>query len=138
MFTRLGKLNSYHLAVSIIGAISYLAKSTLKLNMPILVLHGGKDCYIQTKAVTKFVKKSKCPDISLKIIADGYHEIYLDKEKEVLFSKMNEWIRSHLDGGRVSRGFKNFPFRTKLEYSRRFNRRRLRIAIVIYLIGILL
>lgn len=134
----MGELSSYHLAVSIISAIDYLAKSALKFSMPILVLHGDKDCYIQTKAVKKFVKKSKCPDISMKIIADGYHELYLDKEKGVLFAKMNEWIRSHLEAGRASRGFKNFAFRTKLQYSRRVNVKRLRLIGALYVVAMLL
>lgn len=131
-------MSSYRLAVSILSAIDYLAKSAMKFNMPMLVLHGDKDCYIQTKAVKRFVKKSKCPDISMKIIANGYHELYLDKEKDVLFSKMNEWIRGHLEAGRVSRGFKNFNFRTKLQYSRGVNIRRLRAIAAFYVVAMLL
>lgn len=133
-----GKLISYNLAVSIVSAINFLAKSTLKFRPPMLVLHGDKDCYIYTKAVKKFVKKSNCPDISLKIIADGYHELYLDKEKELLFARMTEWIKSHLEAGKISRGFKSYPFKTKLNYSRKINTRRLKAFIAFYFIGMLL
>lgn len=134
----MGELTSFSLAVSIIRAIGFLSRSNLKFRPPMLVLHGGNDCYINTKAVKKFVKRANCSDISLKIIAEGYHELYLDKEKELLFSKILEWIKGHLDGGNHSRGYKNYAFRTRIDYSRKINTHRLKVVIILYLIGMLL
>lgn len=137
-FLASGQLTRFHLAVSIIRAINFLSRSALKFRPPILVLHGDKDCYIPTKAVKKFVKKSNCPDISLKVVSDGYHELYLDKEKDVFFARMTEWIKGHLEAGTISRGFKSYPFKTELNYSRKINTRRLKIVAALYVLGMLM
>lgn len=69
-------------------------------NLPCLIIHGNKDriCNVQdSKYFIENIKQYKYFDSfskvkQLHIINDGYHEMYIDFEKEEFFNKTLSWI----------------------------------------------
>lgn len=76
--------------------------------MPLLILHGEKD-KITSAADSKFFFdniKNKTKEFYL--FKDGYHEVYLDFEKEEYRNKILSWIIKTKGSGKTDRRNKFF------------------------------
>ena len=138
MYFALGKLISFKLASSIIRVINWLNRKPLKFKPPMMILQGDKDHYTKLKSVKKFVRNLRCEEIFLNIIEGGYHELVLDKEKNIVFDKIHEWILSHLSNKTKSRNFINFPYKQEVNYTERVKVKKIVFYVLLYLTGVVM
>lgn len=67
-----------------------------KLNIPLLLMHGGSDKITSHKASIEFSEKSKSFS-SLKIWKDLKHELHNEPEKQKVFNFVLNWIRIYTE-----------------------------------------
>ena len=51
--------------------------------------------YNETKSIKHFFKHISTKDKKMKIINKGYHELYMDREKETVFEILMSWLKEH-------------------------------------------
>ena len=80
-------------------------KTLLKFfNYPLLVIQGSKDILNKTEGIVKIIKEMQSPDKTIKIIENGYHELYADKEKDGVAKMMVDWVLDRVDDDHSSLG----------------------------------
>ena len=61
-------------------------------NLPCLIIHGDKDRICNINDSKLFIDNIKHKIKELYTIKDGYHEIYIDHEKDEFMNKVLSWI----------------------------------------------
>ena len=81
---------SIRLALDILKNGEWALENSQKLKIPGLILHGDKDILTDHDASKTFANKSSvCKFNSFK---GGYHELHNDIDKEIVFSKITDWL----------------------------------------------
>jgi alpha-beta hydrolase superfamily lysophospholipase len=64
-----------------------------KVNIPVLVLHGGRDKITSAKASKEMAENAR--NIAIKIWPGRFHELHHDKNKEDVFEIVSMWLMKH-------------------------------------------
>ena len=92
--------NNRHIGIGLIRDVVDTIQSNYKrlkdFQHPLLIFHGKRNQTIPYKDIYKAVKCVGGNDKTLKIIENGYIELYCDTEKDALGVIMIDWILKHL------------------------------------------
>ena len=67
-----------------------------KLQLPLLVLHGGEDRTIAPKTSERIFNGASSADKTLKIFPGLRHEILNEPERQQVLAMILDWLRRHL------------------------------------------
>jgi alpha-beta hydrolase superfamily lysophospholipase len=82
--------------VNLYQAGLYALQHANELKVPALLMHGGSDKITSAQASEEFAKKASL--VTQFHLWDGmYHEIHNEPEREVVLTKVFDWISAHLD-----------------------------------------
>ena len=81
---------SIKLGLDIIKHGEWALENSHKLHIPGLIIHGDKDEITDHDASQTFSNNST--NCTFKSFKDGYHELHNDIDKELVFSKISNWI----------------------------------------------
>lgn len=76
----------------IIEGISFLQDNISKYDYSCLILHGKDDKIVSYKSSEYFYNHISSKDKSIKIYDGLYHEIFNEKEKEIVYKDIIEWL----------------------------------------------
>lgn len=62
------------------------------ISLPVLILHGERDRIVLPKTSMQFYEKISSKDKTLKVYPKLYHEIFNEKEREVIFETIEIWL----------------------------------------------
>ena len=66
-----------------------------KLDIPLLLLHGGKDVFSEARDVEKFAQQLPQPDkITRNFYPESYHLLFFDHESERVISDITKWLKT--------------------------------------------
>ncbi|MDA7505916.1 lysophospholipase [Akkermansiaceae bacterium] len=93
--------NSYHVErhtlrlLSTLGdMISKAGSAGRKLDLPVLLLHGGKDVFSEPKDVEKFASRLPHPaEVTRRFYPESYHLLFFDHESERVISDITAWLK---------------------------------------------
>lgn len=83
---------SARLIAELLVAADYALEHAAEIQLPILMLHGGDDKLANPKGSQTLFDLVSSENKALKIYPDLYHEIFLEDERDEVFSDINEWI----------------------------------------------
>ncbi|MCH2044509.1 MAG: lysophospholipase [Saprospiraceae bacterium] len=87
-------------AITGIGILNYGKKALEKVgkvNLPLLIMHGGDDGITSAKGSEKFANKAQ-GDVTLKIWEGLRHEIHNEPEQREVINTMIDWMMAKLGG----------------------------------------
>ncbi len=76
--------------------IAWIRANPTRVNLPILMIHGGADRINDPQGTSEFFEGITFPDKQLKIYAGSYHEPHNDLEHVKVVEDMAQWIDKHL------------------------------------------
>lgn len=76
--------------------LKILNKGIQLVNKPIIICQGAMNLYSQTKSIMDFFKKIPIKEKKMKIINKGYHELYMDREKDTVYLILLEWMKEKI------------------------------------------
>jgi len=85
--------NTLRLLSTIGGQISSMSECARSFNVPVLVLHGGKDALTDETAIYEFVRNipARTPK-TVRIYPDSYHLLMYDRQKEKVIHDIETWV----------------------------------------------
>ena len=91
--------------LSIIKSIAFFHLRLSDFDKPLLVIQGSMNFLNQTEAMMRLFQRIAVKDKKLKIINNGYHELYMDLEKKNFVLALIAWIDERAVQGCPVRGF---------------------------------
>ena len=76
---------------------SYVRKNLKKVTVPILLIHSKEDDLTSQKSAYVVYNNISSADKEIIILNDSYHMVLYDNEKEFVFNKTLEFIKTHLN-----------------------------------------
>ncbi|MGC9176430.1 MAG: lysophospholipase [Thermoplasmata archaeon] len=70
-------------------------KDLNKINVPILMLHGGEDKIVPKVATELAFEKISSKDKAKKIYQGMYHEIHNELDRNIVYNDISEWLKFH-------------------------------------------
>ena len=108
--------NDVHVGIGmvrdVIKSISQNQKKLAEFKYPLLIFHGNKNMAINHKDIFKAVKTIGSNDKTLKIVENGYIELYCDLEKEALGVTMMDWVLKRLKKAPVLGNLSHYKFKS--------------------------
>ena len=90
--------------LSILKSISFFQSHLNDFDKPLLVIQGSMNFLNQTEAMMRLFQRMLIKDKKLKIINNGYHELYMDLEKRNFMLAMIGWIDERTAKGCAGKG----------------------------------
>jgi len=75
----------------------------ISFNLPCLIIHGEKDKICSIADSRYFIENIKHKVKELYTIKEGFHEIYIDYEKDEFMNKILAWITKTKNLGRTDK-----------------------------------
>jgi len=88
-----GKI-SVSLFCSAVSAGEYVLNNAEKINVPVLLLHGGEDKITSPDASREIASRSGL--VTFRLWEGGYHELHNEPFSEAVFSYILEWINGNI------------------------------------------
>jgi alpha-beta hydrolase superfamily lysophospholipase len=64
------------------------------LDLPVLILHGGKDIFSEAEAVERFSKRlPEQNQVTRKYYPESYHLLFFDHQRKLVISDIEKWLR---------------------------------------------
>jgi len=82
--------------LSILKAMIFVNMKPRTIKLPVLMLLSGKDKMISAEAAQSYFNKLSSKDKELKWYHEMYHALYVDKDREIVFKDIVNWINKHL------------------------------------------
>lgn len=76
-------------------AMDDIQREAGRLNLPVLILHGGEDRMTDPAGSRILYERAGTPDKTLKIYPGLYHEVFNEPERETIMSDLLEWCETH-------------------------------------------
>lgn len=94
--------NSYHIKRHTFRLLSTLGdmietsgKAGRSVDVPILVLHGGKDIFSEAAAVERFTQSLPEQDqVTRKYYPESFHLLFFDHQSDLVIKDIEEWLKS--------------------------------------------
>ncbi len=77
---------------AILKTIIYVGMMPRRLKLPVFMQLAGHDLMISAEAAEKYFKKIRSKDKTLKWYPEMYHAIYADKDREIIFKDIIDWM----------------------------------------------
>lgn len=94
-----GKLSA-RLCLEMLKTMQALPRETVKIRLPVLIMHGAEDRLISPAGSLKIHEMIGSEDKTLKIYQGLYHEIMNEPEKDMVYEDILEWIGKRLAGSK--------------------------------------
>ena len=78
------------------AAVNWVRSNPDRVNLPILMIHGGADRINDPQGTKDFFEGIPFPDKQLKIYPGSYHEPHNDLDHAQVVEDMVQWIDEHL------------------------------------------
>jgi alpha-beta hydrolase superfamily lysophospholipase len=78
---------------SILKAMIFVGLHPKKLKLPALMLVAGIDNMVSADAAVDYFKKMSSSDKTLKVYPEMFHALYVDKDREKVFTDIIEWVK---------------------------------------------
>ena len=86
-----GKVKA-RLGVEELKALMRLNKEGTKIALPVLIVHGTADRYVDPENAQILFNLIQSKDKQIKLYEGLYHEVFNEPEREVVFADMEEWL----------------------------------------------
>lgn len=80
----------------LVRAGKWLEAEGEKLNLPVLIMHGGADKITDVAGSRLLYEMAKTGDKTLKVYDGLYHEVLNEPEKETVLKDLVDWLDSHV------------------------------------------
>jgi len=87
----------FGLVRDLIKSIRFVQSRVEKFSYPCLVIQGAKDVVVNYHDISSVFKSIPAPDKTIRIMEEGFHEIYVDKEKDRVAETIIEWLNFRTD-----------------------------------------
>jgi len=77
---------------AILRTIIFVNMMPRKIKIPVFMQLAGHDLMISAEAAEKYFKKISSKDKTLKWYPEMYHALYTDKDREIIFKDMIDWL----------------------------------------------
>lgn len=85
-----------HTASEFHRMIQTIGQECSKVNLPMLVLHGGADHIVSPSGSETLHQEASASDKTLRMYPDGYHELFNDLDKEQFLEEIVTWMKARL------------------------------------------
>jgi alpha-beta hydrolase superfamily lysophospholipase len=89
---------SPRLAVETLSALKWTQAHAADLQVPLLLIHGDADPITPAEGSLAFFKNVKYEDKVLKLYERGYHQAFIDSNREQVLADIAEWLDQHARG----------------------------------------
>ena len=90
-----GKVKA-RLASEELKALIRLNKEFRQITLPILILHGTADRYVDPENAQLTFNLIQSKDKQIKVYEGFYHELFSEPEREIVFADMEEWLNQRI------------------------------------------
>lgn len=118
----------------VVDTIQSNYKKLKEFKHPLLIFHGKRNQSIPYKDVYKAVKYFGGNDTTLKIIENGFIELYCDTEKEALSLFMIDWILKHAQKAPCLGNISHMTLKTAPRRGAVFNARNIALLVIYALV----
>jgi len=80
----------------LIKGVDWLKKNLYKFNVDCLILHGEEDRIVDYKSSLNFEKEISSKDKKTIIYENLFHEIFNEKEKDIVINDVKKWINNRI------------------------------------------
>jgi len=81
---------------AILKTMLYVNLMPWRIRLPVFMILAGKDCMVSAEAGETYFKKIRSKDKQLKWYPEMFHALYVDKDREVVFKDIIDWMAKHL------------------------------------------
>ncbi len=87
---------SARLATEYIVTADWIQTHAADLQVPLLMLQGGADRVSLPAGSRRFFNQVTFPDKTWREYPESYHEIYDDRDRQIVLADLNNWLQAHL------------------------------------------
>lgn len=87
---------SPRLALETLSALEWTQAHAADLQVPLLLIHGAADPITPPQGSLAFFKNVKIEDKVLKLYEGGYHQAFIDSNREQVLADVAEWLDQHV------------------------------------------
>ena len=87
---------SARLGTEISAATEWTQAHAGKMNLPLLIVHGGADSLVEPEGSARFFEQVTFEDKERIVYPDGRHESHNDIEKEKVLQDISAWLEKHI------------------------------------------
>lgn len=87
------------LAGTVLGflhSVNKICSQLDKIDLPLLILHGGQDQTVDISGSKLLYDKSRSPDKTFKVYQNCYHELFNEPDKELVLKDVVFWLDAHI------------------------------------------
>ena len=89
---------SPRLATETLSALEWTQAHGAELQVPLLLIHGAADPITPAQGSIAFFEKLTLEDKVLKLYEGGYHQAFIDSNREQVLADVAEWLDTHTEG----------------------------------------
>ena len=82
--------------LEIVRTVERVHRNAPKFQIPLLMIHGSDDRISPPIGSKRFFEATTLTDKTLNLIQGGYHQPFIDVNREEVFSDLEAWIENHL------------------------------------------
>ncbi len=82
--------------ITFMNAIKDAVRNAKHIELPVLVLGGSSDLIVKPEAIKDFFNRINSNDKQLNILDSCLHSLSIDKNRDIVYNIMLQWIESHL------------------------------------------
>jgi alpha-beta hydrolase superfamily lysophospholipase len=86
---------SPRLTIESLSAINWILEHTIQLKVPLLLLHGDSDPITPPDGTKSFFEKVTYEDKTLKLYKGGYHQPFVDINRDEVLNDVAIWLEQH-------------------------------------------
>jgi len=86
---------SPRLAVEMLSTLQWTQAHAANLQVPLLLIHGDADPITPARGSLVFFKNVKIEDKALKLYEGGYHQTFIDSNREQVLADVAQWLDQH-------------------------------------------
>ena len=85
-----------HGAVQLLDEAEWIQNNAAKLKTPFLLIHGEADQFALPVGSKSFFEKVTYEDKTFLFYPGGYHQPFIDINREEVFADMEKWLEAHM------------------------------------------
>jgi alpha-beta hydrolase superfamily lysophospholipase len=89
-------LGTARLSTEISAATEWTQAHASKINLPLLIVHGGADTLVEPEGSAEFFDKVTFADKERIVYPEGRHESHNDIDKEKVLQDISSWLEKHI------------------------------------------
>lgn len=89
------------LATELFKTIDWIKAHAAKIQIPLLILHGGADRIVSIQSSRNFFERLTLADREIREYSDSYHELHNDLNYREVLADIEDWLNRHLSKSRI-------------------------------------